>query len=222
MGAQRYQAHCTCQCAELFTKEAICAPERIPCGLPESNLSHTHMLRKRTRGFFSLTRCQNLSTWMSFLHGLANAKQLRQRAVPYLPHSSQRLESLAKHARILLLQLPSGKQCQINRVEGTEEAPYLTKVDALHIYPFKDCQLMLIVPPLLDHRALLTSTTRLVVSKVWSYEPSNNTKLNSTPIHPITPQASCAASQQRPTTKGQGSSEPRRGNHQKPGTCGRL
>ena len=60
---------------------------------------------------------------------------------------------------------------------------------------------MLIVPPLLDHRTLLTSTTRLVVSKVWSYEPSNNTKLNSTPVNPVTPQASCAASQQRSTTK---------------------
>ena len=162
----------------------------------------------------SYTYAEETYPWILFLNSLPESEYLdvfltrfgqcetvKAESGTYLPHSSQRLESLAKHARILLLQLPSGKQCQINRVEGTEEAPYLTKVDALHIYPFKDCQLMLIVPPLLDHRALLTSTTRLVVSKVWSYEPSNNTKLNSTPIHPITPQASCAASQQRPTTK---------------------
>ena len=108
---------------------------------------------------------------------------------------------LAKYARILLLQLPSGKQCQINRVEGAEEAPYLTKVDALHIYPFKDCQLMLFVPPLIDHRTLLTSTARLVVAKIWSYEPISNTKVNSTPINPATPQASGAALPKKPTTK---------------------
>ena len=163
----------------------------------------------------SYTYAEETYPWILFLNSLPESEYLdvfltrfgqcetvKAESGTYLPHSSQRLESLAKHARILLLQLPSGKQCQINRVEGTEEAPYLTKVDALHIYPFKDCQLMLIVPPLLDHRALLTSTTRLVVSKVWSYEPSNNTKLNSTPINPITPQASCAASQQRPQRTG--------------------
>ena len=60
---------------------------------------------------------------------------------------------------------------------------------------------MLIVPPLLDYRALLTSTSRLVVSKVCSYEPSNETNLKSTLIDPITPQASYQASQHRPTTK---------------------
>ena len=162
----------------------------------------------------SYTYAEETYPWILFLNSLPESEYLdvfltrfgqcetvKAESGTYLPHSSQRSESLAKHARILLLQLPSGKQCQINRVEGTEEAPYLTKVDALHIYPFKDCQLMLFVPPLLDHRTLLTSTARLVVSKVWSYEPSSNTKLNSTPINPITPQASCAASQQRPTTK---------------------
>ena len=136
-----------------------------------------------------------------FLTRFGQCETVKADSGNYLKHCSQRLECLAKHTRIVLLQLPSGRQCQINRIEGTEGAPYLTKVDALHIYPFKDCQLMLIVPPLLDYRALLTSTSRLVVSKVWSYEPSNNTNVKSTLIDPITPQASCPASQQRPTTK---------------------
>ena len=162
----------------------------------------------------SYTYAEETYPWILFLNSLPESEYLdvfltrfgqcetvKAESGNYLQHASQRLESLAKHTRIVLLQLPSGKQCQINRVKGTEGAPYLTKVDALHIYPFKDCQLMLIVPPLLDYRAFLTSTTRLVVSKVWSYEPSNNTNVNSTPINPITPQASCAASQQRPTTK---------------------
>ena len=107
----------------------------------------------------------------------------------YRLSSRQSPESLAKYARILLLQLPSGKQCQINRVEGAEEAPYLTKVDALHIYPFKDCHLMLFVPPLIDHRMLLMSATRTVVDKVWCFEPINDAKVNSTFSEPAAPVA---------------------------------
>ena len=162
----------------------------------------------------SYTYAEETYPWILFLNSLPEAEYLdvfltrfgqcetvKADSGNYLKHCSQRLDCLAKHTRIVLLQLPSGRQCQINRIVGTEGAPYLTKVDALHIYPFKDCQLMLIVPPLLDYRALLTSTSRLVVSKVWSYEPSNETNLKSTLIDPITPQASYQASQQRPTTK---------------------
>ena len=58
---------------------------------------------------------------------------------------------------------------------------------------------MLLVPPLIDYRALLTSKDRLVVSKVWSYEPFEETDLKSTHIDPITPKASHQASQQRST-----------------------
>ena len=162
----------------------------------------------------SYTYAEETYPWILFLNSLPESEYLdvfltrfgRSETIKadsgtYLPHASQRRESLAKYARILLLQLPSGKQCQINRVEGAEEAPYLTKVDALHIYPFKDCQLMLFVPPLIDHRTLLTSTARLVVAKIWSYEPISNTKVNSTPINPATPQASGAALPKKPTTK---------------------
>ena len=162
----------------------------------------------------SYTYAEETYPWILFLNSLPESEYLdvfltrfsRSETVKadsgtYHLYSSQRRESLAKHARILLLQLPSGKQCQINRVEGAEEAPYLTKVDALHIYPFKDCQLMLFVPPLIDHRTLLMSTTRLVVAKVWNYEPSSNSKVNSTPGKPATPQDSGSTLSKKPTTK---------------------
>ena len=120
----------------------------------------------------------------------------------YRPRLSRSPESLTKHARIILLQLPSGKQCQINRVEGTEEAPYLTKVDALHIYPFKDCYLMLFVPPLIDHSTLLMSATRPLVVKVWCFEPTNDAKGNSTVDKHVASVTSCAALAKKPTATG--------------------
>ena len=73
--------------------------------------------------------------------------------------------------RIMSFQLPSGRQCQINRVEGNENSRYLTKVDALHIYPFKDCQLVVLVPPYIDYRTLLIAEAKLIVSTVWVFEP---------------------------------------------------
>ena len=60
---------------------------------------------------------------------------------------------------------------------------------------------MLFVPPLIDHRTLITSTTRLVVAKIWSYEPASNKKFNCTPTNPVTPQAPSATLPKRPTTK---------------------
>ena len=102
----------------------------------------------------------------------------------------------------MLLQLPSGKQCQINRVEGAEEAPYLTKVDALHIYPFKDCYLMLFVPPLIDHYTLLMSATRPLVVKVWCFEPTNDAKVNSTVSKHAASVAPCVTLAKEPTAIG--------------------
>ena len=48
--------------------------------------------------------------------------------------------------------VPSGRQCQINQVDGLESSLYLTKVDALQIYPFKACYLVMLVPPDFDFR----------------------------------------------------------------------
>ena len=58
---------------------------------------------------------------------------------------------------------------------------------------------MLLVPPLIDYRALLTSKDRLVVSRVWRYVPFEETNLKSTHIDPITPKAVHQASQQGST-----------------------
>ena len=82
-----------------------------------------------------------------------------------------RHDNISKQMRIMSFQLPSGRQCQINRVEGMEDSRYLTKVDALHIYPFKDCQLVVLVPPYIDYRTLLIAEAKLVVSTVWMFEP---------------------------------------------------
>ena len=82
-----------------------------------------------------------------------------------------RHDNISKQMRIMSFQLPSGRQCQINRVEGMDDSRYLTKVDALHIYPFKDCQLVVLVHPYIDYRTLLTSEVKLVVSTIWMFEP---------------------------------------------------
>ena len=163
----------------------------------------------------SYTYAEETYPWILFLHALPEPDYLdvfltrfsRCEAVKvdsgtYRPRSSQSPESLAKHARILLLQLPSGKQCQINRVEGAEEAPYLTKVDALHIYPFKDCYLMLFVPPLIDHYTLLMSATRPLVVKVWCFEPTNDAKVNRTVSKHAASVAPCVTLAKEPTAIG--------------------
>jgi hypothetical protein len=170
--------------------------------LKESHVEHMNQL-------VSYTYAEEMYPWILFLKSLpeneyvdvflthfGQFETVRADSGNYLKHGSQRFEGLAKHTRIVLFQLSSGRQCQINRIEGTEGAPYLTKVDALTIYPFKDCQLMLLVPPLIDYRALLTSKDRLVVSRVWRYVPFEETNLKSTHIDPITPKAVHQASQQ--------------------------
>ena len=102
---------------------------------------------------------------------------LRKRHVP--------ADYISKRRRIMLFQLVSGKQCQMNRVEGLESAPYLTKVAALNILPFKDCQVMMFVPPLIDYRLLLTSDSVLKVERIWVFEPySANTNSSTKATNP--------------------------------------
>ena len=91
-----------------------------------------------------------------------------------------RHDHTSKQMRIMSFQLPSGRQCQINRIEGTEDSSYLTKVDALHIYPFKDCQLVVSVPPYIDYRTLLVTEAKLVVTTVWIFEPFTKSNVKST------------------------------------------
>ena len=91
-----------------------------------------------------------------------------------------RNDHTSKQMRIMSFQLPSGRQCQINRIEGTEDSSYLTKVDALHIYTFKDCQLIVLVPPYIDYRTLLVTEAKLVVTTVWMFEPFVKNNVRST------------------------------------------
>ena len=91
-----------------------------------------------------------------------------------------RHDHTSKQKRIMSFQLPSGRQCQINRIEGTEDSSYLTKVDALHIYPFKDCQLVVLVPPYIDYRTFLITEAKLVVTTVWMFEPFAKTNVRNT------------------------------------------
>ena len=116
-------------------------------------------------------------------------------------HCTVRHDNISKQMRIMSFQLPSGRQCQINRVEGTESSRYLTKVDALHIYPFKDCQLVVLVPPYIDYHTLLTAEVKLAVSTVWIFEPF--AKANPRRTRPEAP--SPQLSQSKPPSNGKSS-----------------
>ena len=73
--------------------------------------------------------------------------------------SNSGLEATSKQPRIISFHLASGRHIQLNRVEGKDSSPYLTKVDALQILPFTSCQLVILVPPYIDYRTLLTSSS---------------------------------------------------------------
>ena len=77
-----------------------------------------------------------------------------------------------------MFEIPSGKQCQINRVDGLETSLYLTKVDALQIYPFKACYLVMLVPPHLDFSAMLTADTKVEAIAAWKFSTFNNSGTN--------------------------------------------
>ena len=77
-----------------------------------------------------------------------------------------------------MFKIPSGKQCQINRVDGLESSLYLTKVDALQIYPFKVCYLVMLVPPHFDFRAMLTADTEVEAIAAWKFSTPNNSGTN--------------------------------------------
>ena len=68
-----------------------------------------------------------------------------------------------------MFEIPSGRQCQINRVDGLESSLYLTKVDALQIYPFKTCYLVMLVPPHFDFSTMLTADTKVEAIAAWKF-----------------------------------------------------
>ena len=89
-----------------------------------------------------------------------------------------KFEQVSKFTRIMMFEIPSGKQCQINRVDGLESSLYLTKVDALQIYPFKACYLVMLVPPHFDFSAMLTADTKVEAIAAWKYSTFNNSGTN--------------------------------------------
>ena len=96
----------------------------------------------------------------------------------FCKQSSLRFEHVSKFNRIMMFKIPSGKQCQINRVDGLESSLYLTKVDALQIYPFKVCYLVMLVPPHFDFRAILTADTEVEAIAAWKFSTPNNSGTN--------------------------------------------
>ena len=106
----------------------------------------------------------------------------------YCKQSSLRFEYVSKFTRIMMFEVPSGKQCQINRIDGLEGSLYLTKVDALQIYPFKACYLVLLVPPFFDFRALLTADIKVEALAAWKFSifGDSHTMGRATPASQVT------------------------------------
>ena len=89
-----------------------------------------------------------------------------------------RFEQVSKFTRIMMFEIPTGRQCQINRVDGLESSLYLTKVDALQIYPFKACYLVMLVPPHFDFSAMLTADTKVEAIAAWKFSTFDNSGTN--------------------------------------------
>ena len=89
-----------------------------------------------------------------------------------------RFEQVSKFTRIMMFEIPSGRQCQINRVDGLESSLYLTKVDALQIYPFKTCYLVMLVPPHFDFNTMLTADTKVEAVAAWKFSTFDNNRTN--------------------------------------------
>ena len=96
-----------------------------------------------------------------------------------------------------MFEIPSGKQCQINRIDGLESSLYLFKVDALQIYPFKVCYLVMLVPPHFDFSPMLTADTKVEAFAAWKFSTLNNSGTNrkTTAVPPT------SSTQHQPLTK---------------------
>ena len=108
-----------------------------------------------------------------------------------------RFEQVSKFTRIMMFEIPTGRQCQINRVDGLESSLYLTKVDALQIYPFKACYLVMLVPPHFDFSAMLTADTKVEAIAAWKFSTFDNSGTNGK----TTAVPSTSSTQHQPLTK---------------------
>ena len=96
-----------------------------------------------------------------------------------------------------MFEIPTGRQCQINRVDGLESSLYLTKVDALQIYPFKACYLVMLVPPYFDFSAMITADTKVEAIAAWKFNTFDNSGTNRKTTAVLSPNST----QNQPVTK---------------------
>ena len=114
----------------------------------------------------------------TFLTHFGDTEAVQSGKGDYCKQSFLQSESVSKSTRIVMLELPSGKKCQVNRIEGAEDSLYLTKVDALQIYSFKASYTVILVPPFIDFRALLSLDNKAEVSVIWKFRDFNATNLS--------------------------------------------
>ena len=106
----------------------------------------------------------------TFLTHFGDTESVRGGQGDYCKQSFLQSESISKFTRILMFELPSGKKCQVNRIDGAEESLYLTKVDALQVYSFKASYLVILVPPFIDFKALLGLDNKAEALVAWKFQ----------------------------------------------------
>ena len=148
--------------------------QQLTCRL---NRYHTRILKRSIRGFSSLTLYLR-DTLDTFLTHFSHFESVNSAKGDFCKQSSLRFEQVSKFTRIMMFEIPSGKQCQINRVDGLESSLYRTKVDALQIYPFKACYLVMLVPLYFDFSAILTADTKVEAIAAWKFSTLNNSGTN--------------------------------------------
>ena len=123
------------------------------------------MLRKHTHGSFFLDVLPELDSFDTFMTLFGQFENVFSTQGEFQKQSNSGLEATSKQPRIISFHLASGRHIQLNRVEGKDSSPYLTKVDALQILPFTSCQLVILVPPYIE----LSHTPYLINAAVnWS------------------------------------------------------
>ena len=105
----------------------------------------------------------------TFLTHFGDTETVRSGQGDYCRQSFLQSEGISKFTRIMMLELPSGKKCQVNRIEGAEDSLYLTKIDALQIYSFKASYIVILVPPFIDFKALLSLDCKAEVLVAWKF-----------------------------------------------------
>ena len=113
-----------------------------------------------------------------FLNHFSHFEAVNSAKGDFCKQNVLRFEQVSKFTRIMMFEIPTGRQCQINRVDGLESSLYLTKVDALQIYPFKACYLVMLVPPHFDFSAMLTADTKVEAIAAWKFITFDNSGTN--------------------------------------------